>query len=202
MKITINPILDMETLEFVSSDGQYEYDGPIDGFRGEDRTDQAAAQQGSAQTQQMNQKLLQDQQGVAGQIQNLVIPQYQAMLKNPATATPEGQEASAAYGSAQDALASRAARTGNSAGVIEGQDKLAMDKAGTLSDITMKNRNSAVSGLQSTLGGLYGQDTNLLARTLGIPVEYLNTAINAGAPKGGQGSVGFSPQGLSFGFPV
>jgi len=48
------------------------------------------------------------------------------------------------------------------------------------------------------LGGIYGVDTNLLARGLGIPPEYLN--IRQQASRGGGFRFGFGPGGPSFGF--
>jgi hypothetical protein len=72
-------------------------------------------------------------------------------------------------------------------------DKLAQDKAGTMAStaagnqIQFANRAKAdvSEGLQG-ISGLYGMDTNLLSKSLGLPVEYLNSYINAGQmQKGG-----------------
>jgi hypothetical protein len=122
------------------------------------------------------------------QLQNYLIPQYQNLVNNPGfdqatknaiTQNSEGASA-ATYASANDALARRAARTGNTAGEVAGMDKLAQEKAQTMSGVAANNQiqfaNRAKAdvseGLQG-MSGLYGMDTNLLAKSLGIPPEYL-----------------------------
>jgi hypothetical protein len=54
MRITINPILDMETLTWVSNDGVYDYDGPFALFKGDDTAKAAEQQQSSFDNQLMS----------------------------------------------------------------------------------------------------------------------------------------------------
>jgi hypothetical protein len=81
MRITINPVLNMETLLWVSNDGVYDYDGPIVLCKG-DPTAQAEEQQ----TMQFDQQLMQifqsqysTQQSQLKYLQN----QMQPMINNP-----------------------------------------------------------------------------------------------------------------------
>jgi hypothetical protein len=137
----------------------------------------------------------------------LLIPGYENMIQNPGydAATKAGVVSAsqgatgAAFGSAADALGRRAARTGNSAGVIEGQDQLARDKATTMSTQAAENqlkfadaaRSDQRAGLQG-ISSLYGVDQNLLARSIGIPPEYLGQYINAAQMKKGGFTGAFS----------
>lgn len=178
MRVAKKVVIDMETGAELAREA-YEYSGPVDLCRGEDKPVAQQAQASATQQQQQNQQMF----GQLQQQQGLMLPQYMSMLNNPAANSPEGQAAAASFGSAQDTLANRAARTGNSAGTLEAEDQLARDKANTLSDLTLKERQGALSGLQ----GMYGTNANLYARALGVPVEYLNTSYQAAAPKGPQG---------------
>lgn len=203
MRVSTKVVIDIESNAVVERESG-EYSGPIEDCRGSDQQSNAVAMNAasSASTGAANASALATQQGQqANQIQSMILPQYQSMLSNPASATPEGQEAAATFGSAQTALANRAAKTGNSAGTVSAEDQLAQQKAQTLSNITSQNRNTALTGLQN----MYGTDANLYAKTLGLPAEYLNTQIsaansgtNAMAPKGPQPGFGLGPGGLSF----
>ena len=51
------------------------------------------------------------------------------------------------------------------------------------------------------LSGLFGMDTNLLGRTLGIPAELLNSRANASRPTGFFSSLGTSLGGTLGGLP-
>jgi hypothetical protein len=51
------------------------------------------------------------------------------------------------------------------------------------------------------LSGLFGVDTNLLGRTLGIPSELLNVRANASRPSGFFSSLGSSLGGTLGGIP-
>lgn len=189
MRVSTKVVIDMETGAELERES-YEHSGPVEECRGEDKPVAQAALTGANNMT----ALAGQQEAQANQIQSMILPQYQSMLSNPASATPAGQEAAASFGSAQNTLAARAAKTGNSAGTVEGEDKLAQDKASTLSNITTTNQNNALSGLQS----LYGTDTNLLSKTLGLPPEYLNASTNAAAPKGPQPGFSFGPGGVGF----
>src|ERR1043166_1314744 len=165
--------------------------------RGAQKASEDMSKSGYNSAQQFNTNL----ESSNSALQNYLLPQYKNMIQNPGydqatknaiTQNSEGA-AGAAYGSASDALARRAARTNNTAGEVAGMDKLAQDKAGTMAStaagnqIQFANRAKAdvSEGLQG-ISGLYGMDTNLLSKSLGLPVEYLNSYINAGQmQKGG-----------------
>jgi len=94
--------------------------------------------------------------------------------------------------SLQQSAANRVAATGNSAGFSELTDDLAQQKAVAEGNQAQQNQlafaNTAyqrqMSALQG-LSGLYGVDSNLLGRTLGIPSQLLSVRANAG--RSGQG---------------
>jgi hypothetical protein len=139
-------------------------------------------------------------QGVEEQntkLANYLLPQYQNLVQNPgydaATKSAITQEstgaAAAAYGGAADTAARTAARTGNEASLAPQMDALAQQKAQTMSSVNAKNqiafgdraKADVTEGLQG-ISGMYGMDMNLLAKSLGIPPEYLqqyNEAANS-----------------------
>jgi hypothetical protein len=142
--------------------------------RGEDKKTANDAAAERAKQDAYNAQQQQEQQ----QARSALMTQYQNLYNNAATG-PQAQAAAASFGSAQDQLARRAAVTGNSAGAVEGQDKLAQEKAQTMSDIVRQNQVAALQGE----AGLYGMDTNLLAKSLGLPVEYLQVQQQALKPQ-------------------
>jgi hypothetical protein len=101
------------------------------------------------------------------------------------TGQSQGALASA-FDSLQQSAQNRLARTRNSAGFGELSDELARQKgiaqAGQSQQNQMAFTNTAfqrqMAALQG-LSGLYGVDSNLLGRTLGIPSQLLNTRANA-----------------------
>jgi len=158
------------------------------------------------QTNALNQQLLGQQQSVG----NLVVPQFQSILNNPgfsaadkAAITGQSQGALAsAFDSLQQSATNRAARTGNSAGFSELTDDLARQKGIAEGNLAQQNQlnfsNTAfqrqMAALQG-LSGLFGVDSNLLGRTLGIPAELLNVRANSSRNNGGF----FSSLGSSLG---
>ncbi len=157
-----------------------------------------------------NQQLLAQQSDLS----NTLAPAYQNMLANPGYT--QAQQAAitgasqGAAGSAFDALAQNAsereARTNNSAGYNDSLDQLARDQAqqqaslAQQNQVTFANRSQQdqLSALQG-LSGLYGVDSNLLARTLGIPAQLLDVRQRADGSTSGGVKLGFGPVGLSFG---
>lgn len=143
----------------------------------------------------LNQQFLGQQQ----QIGNLLLPQYQSILNNPglspadkAAVTGQSQGALAsAFDALQQSAQNRLARTRNSAGFGELADELARQKGIAEGNQAQQNQlaftNTAfqrqMAALQG-LSGLFGIDTNLLGRTLGIPAELLNVRNNASRPSG------------------
>jgi hypothetical protein len=138
----------------------------------------------------LNQQFLGQQQ----QVGNLLPPQYQSILNNSglspadkAAVTGQSQGALAsAFDSLQQSAQNRLARTRNSASFGEVADELVRQKgiveAGQAQQNQLAFTNTAfqrqMAALQG-LSGLFGMDTNLLGRTLGIPAELLNVRANA-----------------------
>ena len=148
--------------------------------------------------------------GTQQQVGNTLLPQYQSIANNPGlsatdksavTGASQGSLASA-FDSLQQAAQNRVARTNNSAGFGDLEDNLARQKGIAQSNQAAQNQfnfsNTAfqrqMAALQG-LSGLYGVDTNLLSRSLGIPAELLNARSNASRNQGGF----FSSLGSSLG---
>jgi hypothetical protein len=160
----------------------------------------------------LNQQFLGQQQ----QAGNLLMPQFQSILNNPglssadkAAVTGQSQGALAsAFDALQQSAANRAARTRNSAGFAELSDELARQKGIAEGNQAQQNQlafsNTAfqrqMAALQG-LSGLFGVDTNLLGRTLGIPAQLLNARANASRPSGFFTSLGSSLGGTLGGLP-
>jgi len=163
--------------------------------RAQDYTRQLTDQQ-LASLNSLNQQFLGQQQ----QIGNLLLPQFQSILNNPglspadkAAVTGQSQGALAsAFDALQQSAQNRMARTRNSAGFSELTDELARQKGIAEGSQAQQNQlaftNTAfqrqMAALQG-LSGLFGIDTNLLGRTLGIPAELLNVRANASRNSGG-----------------
>jgi len=163
--------------------------------RAQDYTRQLTDQQ-LASLNALNQQYLGQQQ----QIGNTLLPQYQSILNNPglspadkAAITGQSQGALAsAFDALQQSAQNRLARTRNSAGFSEVADELARQKGISEGNQAQQNQlaftNTAfqrqMAALQG-LSGLFGIDSNLLGRTLGIPAELLNARSNATRTGGG-----------------
>ena len=159
-----------------------------------------------AQTQQLTDQQLSSinalNQGFLGQQQQLggiLTPQFQSILNNPGlspadkaavTSQSQGSIASA-FDSLQQSAANRVARTNNSAGFAALSDDLARQKGIAEGNQAAQNQlsfdNTAfqrqMAALQG-LSGLYGVDSNLLGRTLGIPAQLLSVRATASRPSG------------------
>ncbi len=174
--------------------------------RGAQGRTQALTDQQLGQTNALNQQLLGQQQSVG----NLLTPQFQSILNNPgfsaadkAAITGQSQGAlSGAFDALQQSAQNRVARTGNAAGFGDLTDELARQKGIAEGNLAQQNQlnfsNTAfqrqMAALQG-LSGLFGVDSNLLGRTLGIPAELLNVRANASRNNGGF----FSSLGSSLG---
>jgi phage-related protein len=155
-----------------------------------------ASNQERANIDALNQQFLNQ----SSQLQNILTPQYQSILNNPGY-TPQQQAAitgqslgalSSAFGSLQQAAQNRAARTRNAAGFGELADELAREKGREAASTTQQNQIAFANNAQQQqmaalqgLSGLYGTNTSLLSRTLGIPAQLLS--VNANLAKGGNG---------------
>lgn len=171
--------------------------------RGAEAQTRQLTDQQLAQTNALNQQFLGQQQ----QVGSTLLPQYQSILSNPgysaadrAAITGQSQGAlSGAYDALQQSAANRVARTGNSAGFSDLTDELARQKGMQEANVAQQNQvnfsNTAfqrqMAALQG-LSGLYGVDSNLLGRSLGIPAELLNTRASASRPNGFFSSLGSS----------
>src|SRR5262249_39516807 len=154
-----------------------------------------------AQTQQLTDQQLSSinalNQGFLGQQQQLagiLTPQFQSIVNNPGlspadkaavTSNSQGSIASA-FDSLQQSAANRAARTRNAAGFGALTNELARQKGVAEGNQAAQNQfafsNTAfqrqMAALQG-LSGLFGVDSNLLGRTLGIPAQLLSVRANA-----------------------
>src|SRR5713101_6464023 len=175
--------------------------------RGSQSATQQASDQERARIDAINQQYLNQNT----QLSNLLLPQYQQILNNPglsdaqkSAVTSQSQGALAsAYDALQQAAQNRVARTRNSAGFGELADELARQKGIAEAGQAQKNQlaftNTAfqrqMAALQG-LSGLFGVDSNLLGRSLGIPAELLNVRNNSS--RGGSGGF-FSALGSGLG---
>jgi hypothetical protein len=186
----------------------FHHRGVTMGRGAQDYTRQLTDQQ-LASLNSLNQQYLGQQQ----QIGNTLLPQYQSILNSPGlsaadkaavTGQSQGSLASA-FDSLQQSAQNRLARTRNSAGFGELTDELARQKgiaqAGQAQQNQLAFTNTAfqrqLAALQG-LSGLFGVDSNLLGRTLGIPAELLNTRANASRSSSGGGGF-FSALGSGLG---
>ena len=118
---------------------------------------------------------------------------YQSLLANPGY-TPAQQSAitnqsmgalASAFGALAQSAANRTARTRNSAGYGDLLDELAREQGRQTASLAQQNqfgfanqaKQDQLAALQG-LSGLYGVNTSLLGRTLGIPGQLLSTRTN------------------------
>lgn len=156
--------------------------------RGAQAHTQAMIDQQLAQQNAMNQQLYSSSQGLGSQ----AAAGYQNMIANPGY-TPAEQSAitnlsQSALSSSFDALAqnasTRAARTRNSAGYGELIDSLARTQGQQSANLAQQDQIAFANAAQSStlaglsgLSGLYGTDSSLLGKTLGIPAQLLSTQM-------------------------
>jgi hypothetical protein len=142
-----------------------------------------------------------------------LLPGYQNLLNNPGY-TPAQQaaitgQAMGALGSTYDSLmnnaATRAAATNNNAGYNSALDALARQYGSGAATVAQnaqvqfanKQQSDQLAALQG-LAGLYGTNSNLLGRALGIPSDILGVQQRAAAPSN-TFNLGIGPSGLSAG---
>jgi hypothetical protein len=173
-----------------------------------------------AQTQQMIDQQLASQNSTNNQIYgssqalgSQAAGGYENMLANPGYSQAQQSAitnlSQSALSSSFDALAqnaaNRAARTNNSAGYGALIDSLARTRGQDSANLAQQNQlafaNASRSDTQSALAGLsglYGTDSNLLGRAIGVPAQLLDASARNAASSGF--NIGFGPGGLSFGF--
>ena len=177
--------------------------------RGAQAQTQAMIDQQLAQQNAMNWQMYASSEGLG----SAAASGYQNMLANPGYTDAQKSAVTnlsqSALSSAFNALATnasnRAARTRNSAGYGELIDSLARTQGQDQANLAQQNQlafgNASRSDRLSALGGLsglYGVNSSLLGRSLGIPAQLLDASA-----RNAQGSgfrLGFGPGGLSFGF--
>ena len=152
-------------------------------------TTRAQIDQQTATQNQINQQLL----GERAEGRRLLLPQFQNLLKEGYSpeeqAAITGQSMGAlgnVYDSLRESAANRLARTRNSAGYGENLDEMARQESRSKSGLAQQNQigfaneqqSRRLEGLQG-IASLYGVDTNLLARGLGIPPQLLSARASA-----------------------
>jgi len=158
-------------------------------------TTRAQVDQQTALQNQINQQLLDER----AQGRSLLLPQYESLLNqgySPAEQAAITGQSMGALGSVYDTLrqsaANRLARTRNSAGYGETLDEVARQQGRDASSLAQQNQiafaneqqNRKLEGLQG-ISSLYGVDTNLLARGLGIPAQLLGVHASASGSSNG-----------------
>jgi hypothetical protein len=147
-----------------------------------------------AQQNAMNQQLYGQSQG----LQSTVAAGYQNLLANPgytaaqqAAITNQSMGAlSSSFAALASSAANRVAQTNNSAGYGDMLDSLARQQGQQTANLAQQNQLAFANQAQQNqltalqgLSSLYGVDTTLLGKTLGIPSQLLNTSANlANAP--------------------
>jgi len=162
-----------------------------------------------AQQNAMNQQIYSSSQALASQ----AAAGYQNLLANPGYSQAEqsaitnlSQSAlSSSFNALAQNAANRAARTRNSAGYGELIDSLARTQGQDQANLAQQNQiafaNASKSDTLSALAGLsglYGTDTSLLGRAIGVPAQLLDASARNAASGGFR--IGFGAGGLSFGF--
>jgi hypothetical protein len=171
MRITINPVLDMETLLFVSNDGVYEYDGPVELAKGDSTAKAAENQQMAFNTQLMN--VFQQQFATQKNTLDYLKGKLQPGIDNPtgmsadalaAARTSATDQISQQYQSAQKALNAKMATSGESslpsgvgaqlnAALLDSQ---AADTANNQNQITLQNEQLKQSNYWNSINALNG----------------------------------------------
>ncbi len=176
--------------------------------RGAEEATRRAADEERARQDAINQQLLNER----AQQRGMLVPEYQRILSSPGYSDAEkaaitGQSMGAlggAFDALQNSAENRLARTRNSAGYGELLDELARERGRESSGLARQNEidfaNEAYRQRLAALGGLgslYGVDTGLLERGLGIPAQLLG--VRAQASRGGGFHFGFGGGPFSFG---
>lgn len=189
MKITINPVLDLETLTWISNDGEYEYDGPLVLF---DRAAQAAAKE----SENTARGLTSSSTVNAGTERGMLIPTLKNDINNPTGLTAQQQNQAltageAGAGGATAALegeaglaANRTRNTGATTGILDrlarGRQQAAAKTSEGIADTSNKIALGKQQAAKGELAGLYGTDTSAALKGVGATTDAINAAVNAG----------------------
>jgi hypothetical protein len=186
MRVTTKVVLDIETGAEVAREG-YKYDGAVALCRGGQK---AAEKQLNVENQWIQQQMAEREAG-----RKLVLPYAQQLLSSPGY-SPEQQAAitqaamgplGARFEAAKESAEERAARTRNEAGLREQEDELAREQgrqaanigAGLQGRFADEKQRRQLEGLQA-MANLYGIDTNLLSRTMGLPEQSISLMRGGG----------------------
>jgi hypothetical protein len=176
--------------------------------RGAQAQTQQMIDQQLSQQNAMNQQMYGSSQALGSQAAG----GYQNMLANPgysqadqSAITNLSQSAlSSSFNALAQNAANRTARTRNSAGYGELIDSLARTHGQDQANLAQQNQLAFANASRSDtrtalagLSGLYGTDTGLLGRALGVPAQLLDARARNAASSGF--SLGLGPGGLSFG---
>lgn len=197
MKITINPTFSMETGELIAHDGQYEYSGQIQEFKG--GTSQAQTNINTANG-------LQDKFATMGeQEQQQILPFLTNEMNNPQgfgeagvneMITAGGEATSGALGGATEEANLRASRIGNpssSASIIDAASRNAgKQQSDNLLETHLANLKEKLSQQQAGEQGIAELSSGNIAESLsalGLSNEavknYIEAYKNTGGPLGG-----------------
>jgi hypothetical protein len=176
--------------------------------RGAQAQTQAMIDQQLAQQNAMNSQLYGSSQALGSQAgsgyQNLLAHPGFTDAEKSAIANLSQSALSSSFNALAQNAANRVARTRNSAGYGELLDSLARTQGQDQANLAQQNqiafgnaaRSDTLSAL-SGLSGLYGTDTSLLGRALGVPAQLLDARVRNSQNSGFR--IGFGPGGLSFG---
>lgn len=157
--------------------------------------------------------------GNANTAGNAALAGYKAQQANPGYTTPEQTAITsateggvgAAFGSAEEGAANRAARTGNAAGLTANQDALARQRMITSGNLGAQNQetfaNARIAGTNTAnagLGGLFSTNLSGANATLGHQANNAQTpgfwdTLGGAFAKGLGGAAGSAAGGMAFG---
>ena len=159
--------------------------------------------QADLERQRANQRIDQGY-GERAAVRGSLLPQYEELARNPISEEERNARRAGSFGplgasfdAAQQGAERHVAQTRNPAGYYETLDELARERGRQTADLGYKTE----AGLGDTafrrrmvalggMGNLYGVDTQLLERELGLPFDYLK--IRAAMSPGSSGILGRS----------
>lgn len=189
VRITVNPVLDIETGALIAHDGQYEYAGPLALCN---RAAQAQSQRAADTAAQTGSTLYGEGQAERAQLYPFLTRRLTAQHALTPTQTNElltyaGAGTGGATGAFEGEAALNAARTRNTAGYQSALNRAALGRQQALGkasegigqqdvNLTEKYRQDAARGL----GSLYGEDTGDALKAMGINAEDIRNEIESG----------------------
>ena len=203
MRVTVNPVLSMETGELLSHDGQYEYSGPVALAKGDAQKAQTMT---NATTTANNANTL---FGESQSMQDQILPYLSAEMLNPTgfgapalgeMKTQAGQTASGAAGAAGQQMRLNAARTGNTASLPAGiaavnrtaeQNESNADLGIDLANQQLKQQQQQAG--EEGISGLGSEDLNASLNSIGLSNQSLSDWADINKSAGNLWSNVFEP---------